>query len=326
MLQDRAGRVRARASVTDVLAVMQRGEGLIERFDQAGQRIPLHRCPSRDAPVAPQPDRTQRGQRRGLAVEQHNSAIPPSIPSRMPRRPARVRAGRPWRRDGGHAGASCSMPGPVSMPMRHAWICTMEEFSFADNSRPDRWMYCSVESVLRCPANVAIVCSSQVLVPLLVADLVDPNPSQSGEPIVGGVDVGPDPGNDRSHCAPGDPHQRRHRGLRGLGGQPGNLIIEGVGVARVVTGPGHRRDHDPMSPAPNAGCIGLEVCPDRPQIHCPPVTSARPGVITRAATTTDPAPATLALHRSDVQDQQLRVLVELDPLDYRLLDTQQAPP
>ena len=26
----------------------------------------------------------------------------------------------------------------------------MEEFSFADKSRPDRWMYCSVESVLRC--------------------------------------------------------------------------------------------------------------------------------------------------------------------------------
>ena len=37
----------------------------------------------------------------------------------------------------------------------------MEEFSFADRSRPDRWMYCSVESVLRCPAKVAIACSSQ---------------------------------------------------------------------------------------------------------------------------------------------------------------------
>ena len=41
VLQDRARRVRARASVTHVLAVMQHGEGLIERFDQAGQRIPL---------------------------------------------------------------------------------------------------------------------------------------------------------------------------------------------------------------------------------------------------------------------------------------------
>jgi hypothetical protein len=74
--QDRARRVRARASVTDVLAVMQRGQGLIERFDQAGQRIPLWCCPLRDAPVAPQTDRTQRGQHRCLTVEQRGAAVP----------------------------------------------------------------------------------------------------------------------------------------------------------------------------------------------------------------------------------------------------------
>jgi hypothetical protein len=76
VLQDRARRVRTRASVTDVLAVMQRGEGRVERFDQAGQRIPLWRRPSRDAPVAPQPDWTQREQRRRLAVEQPGAAVP----------------------------------------------------------------------------------------------------------------------------------------------------------------------------------------------------------------------------------------------------------
>ena len=38
---------------------------------------------------------------------------------------------------------------------------TTEAFSFSARSRPDRWIYRSVESVERCPAKVAIACTSQ---------------------------------------------------------------------------------------------------------------------------------------------------------------------
>lgn len=42
------------------------------------------------------------------------------------------------------------------MSTRHEWICSMPWLSFSARSRPDRWMYVIVESVLRGPAKVAV--------------------------------------------------------------------------------------------------------------------------------------------------------------------------
>jgi hypothetical protein len=42
----------------------------------------------------------------------------------------------------------------------------------------------------------------QVPLPTFVEDLVDPDPAQIGEPIMPGLDVDPDPGDDRTHAAP----------------------------------------------------------------------------------------------------------------------------
>src|SRR6476661_859571 len=64
------------------------GQGLIQRRGQPGKRMPASSRSSWDAhgPTAPQPHRTQRGQGRGLAVEQHNPAIPQTVPPWAPRR------------------------------------------------------------------------------------------------------------------------------------------------------------------------------------------------------------------------------------------------
>jgi hypothetical protein len=52
-------------------------------------------------------------------------------------------------------------PGGGELLTRWEWMCAIERFSLAARSLPDRWMYRSVDSVDRCPANVAIACSSQ---------------------------------------------------------------------------------------------------------------------------------------------------------------------
>ena len=109
---------------------MQPGHGRIQRLGQPGQRTPVRRGSPRDAhgPVAAQPGRPEREQRRGLAVEQRDPAVPAAVPRKAPRRPAAVRAGRPRRRDGGHAGASCPTSGsgehadPPRVDLRHGGV------------------------------------------------------------------------------------------------------------------------------------------------------------------------------------------------------------
>ena len=152
MLQHNRRSLGAGTPETDVIAMMQPGQGLIQRRGQPRQRIPVSCGSSWNAgDPAPQPDSTQRGQRSGFALAQSDPAIPATFRPKVPRwLLVRAHPGRQRRRHGGHGEVSCpGASGPVSMPIRHAWICVMEEFSFADNSRPDRWMYCSVESVLR---------------------------------------------------------------------------------------------------------------------------------------------------------------------------------
>jgi len=176
------------------------------------------------------------------------------------------------------------------------------------------------------PALVVVDDDHQVLVALLVADLVDPDPPQTRQAVVFGVDVGPDPADDRSDGAPGDPHQLGDRGLRSLGRQPRHLLIEGVGMAGIVTCPRHRGDYHPVLAAGHPWCVGLQHHIHRAQVQRPPTPTPCAGVVARAASTTDSAPATLPLGGSHRGDQQFRVLVELDPLDHGLLDAQQAPP
>ena len=105
----------------------------------------------------------------------------------------------------------------------------------------------------------------QVAVPLLVADLIDPDPAQPGEPVQPGHRVLGDPGDDRPDGAPGDPHQLGHRGLRAGHRQPRDLIIEEPGVPGAVPRPGHRRDHHPVLGAAHPRRVGLQHrLPQRP--------------------------------------------------------------
>jgi len=52
------------------------------------------------------------------------------------------------------------------------------------------------------PPTVVIDDHGQVAMPLLVADLIDPDPAQTREPVHRRVDVSADPGDDRADRAP----------------------------------------------------------------------------------------------------------------------------
>jgi hypothetical protein len=81
----------------------------------------------------------------------------------------------------------------------------------------------------------------------------------------------PDPGDDRSHRAPGNTHQLSDRALGGLGGQPGDPRVEVMGVADLVTGPGNSRHRDPVGATRYSGASRL---------LSGPASSRRPGLAT----------------------------------------------
>ena len=120
------------------------------------------------------------------------------------------------------------------------------------------------------PAGVVVDDDHQVLVAAPVGDLIDPD---AGEPVEG-VDrssrVGHDAGGDRPDSPPGDTHQRDHRRLGGVGDQPGDLIIEGPGVARAVTRPRHRGDDHAVVPARAPVAHRPRCNPHCPGVQCPP--------------------------------------------------------
>jgi len=176
------------------------------------------------------------------------------------------------------------------------------------------------------PATVVVDDHSQVLVSALVGDLVDPDPTQALEPVEPGVQVGPHPGHDRAHGAPGDPHQFGDRGLRALGRQPRHLLIEDPGMAGSVSGPGHDRDCRPVLGAVHPWRVRLEHDPDRAQIQTPPPATPLTGVIPRSTAPAPAAPVTTALPGPDMGYQQLPCLIELDVLHNRLLDAQKGAP
>ena len=123
-------------------------------------------------------------------------------------------------------------------------------------------------------------------VPALVGDLIDADPAQVGELVVELLNAIPDPGDDRADCAPRDAHEFGDRGLGRLGGQPGDLRIEVMGVTDLVAGPGNRRDRHPVGPTRHPRGVGFQVDLHRPGVQGSPTTSSRAGVVTRATSLT----------------------------------------
>ena len=62
-------------------------------------------------------------------------------------------------------------------------------------------------------AGVVIDDDSQIPVAALVGDLIDPDTRQSVQAVAERFNISPDPGDDRPHRPPRDPHQLRDRGL-----------------------------------------------------------------------------------------------------------------
>jgi hypothetical protein len=166
------------------------------------------------------------------------------------------------------------------------------------------------------PAGVVVDDDHQVLVAAPVGDLVDPDASEPVEGVDGGSRVGHDPGSDRAHGPPRDPHQRDHRGLGGVGHQPCGLVIEGPGVPGAVTRPRHRRHDHPMIPAPHAWGVRLDEHLHRPGIQRPPPAPALAAVVTARPAPTVAAPAGRVRPGTARHHDLAHRLVGLDTLDH----------
>jgi hypothetical protein len=88
--------------------------------------------------------------------------------------------------------------------------------------------------------------------------------------------IGADPGDDRPHSAPRDPHQLAHRSLGATHRQPRDGVIEGVRMPGAMTSPGHRSNHHPMAAATHPWSIGPQHRLDRAQVQSPPTTPTSP--------------------------------------------------
>lgn len=172
------------------------------------------------------------------------------------------------------------------------------------------------------PASVVIDDHRQVLVVALVRDLVDADPSKACEDVGPFGCVGPNAGDDRSDGAPRDPHQLRDRGLRALGGQPGDLLVEHQRVASRVAGPGDLPHGGPVDRAIHPWRVGLEEHQRRAQVQRPPPTTSFAAVVPRSSLPASTAATVCRSFRPHVSDHQLFVLVELDVLDDGVLDAQ----
>jgi hypothetical protein len=166
----------------------------------------------------------------------------------------------------------------------------------------------------------------QVSVALLVRHLIDADPPQPGQAVPARLGIGDDAGDDATDRRPGHPQQLTDRLLGGVNRQPGGGVVERAGVAGAVACPGHGGHHHPMLRAADPGRLGLQVGADHAQVQRPP---APPTLTLVEAGTAPAAPTAAALdplagpHR---HHQCLLILVEADPFDDRLLDTEQPGP
>jgi hypothetical protein len=97
----------------------------------------------------------------------------------------------------------------------------------------------------------------QVAVMAPVADLVDADRDQPGEPVLVEV-VGDDALNDRADRVPADPQQPSDRRERHLLCQPRDHVLEIARVARTGSGPGHRLEPDAAVAAAQAAQLALD--------------------------------------------------------------------
>ncbi len=183
-------------------------------------------------------------------------------------------------------------------------------------------------------AAVVVDHHREVLVVALIRDLIDADPAQAAESIDPFLGVVPHPGHDRSHRAPGDPHQLTHRGFRTRHRQPRHRVIERVGVPGTVTRPRHRHHRRSMGGAVHPRRIGLQHHLHRAPVQAPPPTPALtpviPGRLASTAATTPPH-TTSRPHPSHHHRIAVSVfcptLLELDVFDHgALVDTQQRTP
>src|SRR5262249_20775538 len=133
------------------------------------------------------------------------------------------------------------------------------------------------------PAATVVHDHGQVPLPPPPADLVDPDPTQPGQPVLTLLQPSVDPGQDAAHAAPGDPHQLAHRRPRALPRQPGDRVVEAPREARAVVRPGHLGHHHAVTGAAHPGRARLQVGDRAPKIERPPPPTPVPGVIARAA-------------------------------------------
>ncbi len=177
----------------------------------------------------------------------------------------------------------------------------------------------------QCP-GVVIDHDRQVAVAALVGDLVDPDPTQPGEAIHPHVDIGRDPRHDRPNRAPRDAHQLGDRALRGVHGQPGDLIVERAGVSGAVTRPRHLQHRRAVFRARDAWRVGLEPATQLTDVEIPPASPPFTTVIPRGPSSTPSAPLTGPLPGPHRHHDRVLVVVEADTLDHDARHTQQPLP
>jgi hypothetical protein len=176
------------------------------------------------------------------------------------------------------------------------------------------------------PAAVVVDHHRQVPVALLVGELVDPDPGQPREPVGGLLGIGDHAGDDPPDRRPRHPQQLAHRLLGGVDRQPRRGVVERTGMAGAVARPGHAGHHHPVLGAADPGCLSFQVGTNHAQVQRPPAPPALAPVKARAAPATPTAAAPDPLAGPHRDHDRLGVLVELHPLDDRLLDTHQPCP
>src|SRR4051794_15979389 len=120
------------------------------------------------------------------------------------------------------------------------------------------------------PAGVVVDDDGQIALPLAVADLVDPDPTQPGEQVAPPGRLGRDTFTDRTDRAPRDPQQLGDGLARALHRQPRRLVLEGPGKARPVARPRHRADDHTMLTAAHPRRLRLDIGQRRAKVKRPP--------------------------------------------------------
>jgi hypothetical protein len=165
----------------------------------------------------------------------------------------------------------------------------------------------------------------QVLLALADRDLIEPEPLEVREQVAAALGLGSDTLADTSDRPPRDPHQLADRALGRVHRQPRRLVLEGPGEPGVVPGPRHPRHDHPVALALDPRCIGLQPAERRAEIQRPPPPPTVTEVIARAAPPTMRAAIPLRVRRPH-RDHDLVALIDLDPLEDRLLQPQHPRP